>query len=498
MPNPTLKSIDPADFDYWKAHHLLSRAGFGGTPAQVRYLADLGLDRAVALLVDFHQAKHSGTDPIDAHEFDADIIRPLTDEEQRTLQEARRANDEPVLERFQRRRNEAQQNDRRQLAEMRRWWLRRMIETERPLEERLTLFWHGHFATGYRTIEDSWHMFLQNEFFREHAAGNFGDLAYGIIRDPAMLRYLDNNRNRRRQPNENLARELMELFTMGEGRYSERDIKEGARALTGYTYEDDVFVFRRNDHDDTRKTILGRQGTWDGDDFVRIILESKSTASFICQKLYRTFVCDLPGPLTKERERFVEALAKRFREVNYDLRPVLKLLFKSEHFYDPEHSAAMIKSPVQLVVQAIRSLHTPTRELSALTSACELMGQDLFQPPSVKGWDGGRAWINTATLYVRQNALVYLITGTRPSAFRAQADETNYDPAHLATHLGDAARDPEAVAEYLLRFMLGVPPAPERRDVVTKILANGGGDIDRERLLGALCLISAMPEYQLC
>ncbi len=495
MPNPTLKPLSPEKFDYWRAQHLLNRAGFGGTPAQVRALAELGLDRAVDLLVDY--GKVAG-DPIDESQFDADIIRPATEEERRAQQEARRTNDEAALERFQRMRNEATQNDRRQLAEMRKWWLARLIESPRPLEERLTLLWHGHFATGYRTIEDSWHMFRQNQFFRANAAGNFGDLAAGIIRDPAMLRYLDNNRNRRQSPNENLARELMELFTMGEGQYSERDIKEGARALTGYTYEDDEFRFDEGAHDAGPKTILGRSGTFDGDDFIRIILESRPTADFVCTKLYRAFVCDLPGPLSKEQARFVEAMGRRLRDSRYQLRPVLKALFKSEHFHDPDFAAALIKSPVQLVVQAIRSLHTPTRHLSALSSALDLMGQDLFQPPSVKGWDGGRAWINTATLFVRQNVLVYLITGVRPSGSQWEVDDAPYDPSHLMAHLGEKSTDPESVSEYMLRFMLGTVPAPERREEVRAFLRERGNRIDRDRLLALLCLISAMPEYQLC
>lgn len=495
MPTPSLKALAPEKFDYWRAHHLLNRAGFGGTPAQVRHLTDLGLEKAVDALVDFEKLPG---DPIDEGAFDADIIRPLTESERREQQEARRTNNEAVLERFQRMRNEATQNDRKQLAEMRKWWLQRMIETPRPLEERLTLFWHGHFATGYRTIEDSWHMFRQNQFFRANAAGNFGDLARGIIRDPAMLRYLDNNRNRRRQPNENLARELMELFTMGEGRYSERDIKEGARALTGYTFEDDAFVLTANEHDGGAKTILGRTGSWDGDDFVRLILESKATSEFIALKLYRAFVSDLPGPPSKDRQRFIEALARRLRDTRYALRPVLKALFRSEHFHDPEHQAAMIKSPVQLIVGAIRSLHTPTRELSALASASELMGQDLFQPPSVKGWDGGRAWINTATLFVRQNVMIYLMTGVRPAAFQWEGDSAEFDPMHLVAHLGERASDPVTVVDYLLRFMLGTAPAPDRSEVLLAFLRERGNRIDRDRLVGVLCLIAAMPEYQLC
>ena len=167
-----------------------------------------------------------------------------------------------------------------------------MISTKRPLEEKLTLFWHGHFATGYRTIENSYHMYLQNMFFRNNAMGNFkDDLVLGIIHDPAMIKYLNNDQNRKQAPNENLARELMELFTLGEGEgYSEDDIKEGARTLTGYNIEDDEFAFRARQHDTGRKRIFGRSGEYDGDDFVNLIFTRRNASIFIIEKLYKFFV----------------------------------------------------------------------------------------------------------------------------------------------------------------------------------------------------------------
>src|SRR6185436_12424118 len=162
-----------------------------------------------------------------------------------------------------------ERDDRRQMREMQKWWLKRMIETPRPLEEKMTLFWHGHFATSFRTIENSYHMFKQNTLFRKHAVGNFGELLFAIIRDPAMIAYLNNNQSRKGKPNENLAREIMELFSLDIAGYTERDIKEGARALTGYTFVDDKFEFRRNDHDTGEKSILGVTGPLDGDGFVK-------------------------------------------------------------------------------------------------------------------------------------------------------------------------------------------------------------------------------------
>jgi uncharacterized protein (DUF1800 family) len=499
MPINSLKPIKPQDFDYWKAVHLLNRAGFGGTPAQARALANMGLDDAVDHIVEYEKV---ASDPISANEFDKDIMRPANAEERREVEQARRSGNEAMLEKFRQERQQRQMEDRRQMAEMQKWWLKRMIETPRPLEEKMTLFWHGHFATGYRSIEDSYHMFQQNQFFRANATGSFADLVYGIIRDPAMLRYLNNDQNRKEKPNENLARELMELFTLGEGNlYGENDIKEGARALTGYAFEDDGFVFREQAHDKGSKTILGQKGNWDGTDFCRIILSTKTPSEFMCWKFYRFFVNDMPGEPDKDRQGFILKLAREFRDANYQIKPVLKTLFKSEHFYDESNTASLIKNPTQLTVQAIRSLHTPARNLAALCSACDLMGQNIFYPPNVKGWDGGRAWINTSTLFVRQNLMIYLLTGRRPDAYEWQADGREYDPTHLIDHMteaGDGEATPEQVVRYLLRFTLGTQPHPERVQTLVKFVNENGGTIDKPMLIALLSLIAAMPEYQLC
>src|SRR5688572_5725370 len=278
----SLKELKPQEFDYWKAQHLLNRAGFGGTPEQVRGLAAMGLDGAVDYIVDYEKVPAT---PIKPDEFDTDIMCPADAEDRAEFAAARRRGDEKTLEMYRQERQRRQMEDRQQMGRIQRWWIKRLIETPRPLEEKLTLFWHGHFATGYRAIEDSYHMFQQNQFLRANATGSFAELVYGVVRDPAMLRYLNNDQNRKEKPNENLARELMELFTLGEGNlYSENDIKEGARALTGFTFEDDAFVFRAQMHDTGNKTILGQKGNWDGIDFCKIILSTKTPSEFICWK----------------------------------------------------------------------------------------------------------------------------------------------------------------------------------------------------------------------
>jgi len=498
MATDSLHALKASEFDYWKAHHLLNRAGFGGTPSQVRALTNLGLEGAVDYLLEYESVP---CEPVKADTFDANLMRPTTAEERGEVQRARRMGNEALVERLRLERQAAQRADRYQAAEMQKWWLKRMIESPRPFEEKMALFFHGHFATNYRAIEDSYHMFMQNQLFRSFAVGNFKALTHKIIRDPAMIVFLNNHQNRAQAPNENLARELMELFTLGEGNdYTEDDIKEGARALTGYTYQDDEFVFNERVHDNDTKRILGKTGNFDGDDFVDIIFTRPKVSQFISYKLYRFFVNDMPGLPESTGQRYILKLADLFRRQKYELKPVLRTVFMSEHFYSPENMASQIKSPVQLIVQSIRSLRVPARRLSALVSAGDLMGQSLFFPPTVKGWDGGRAWINTATMFVRQNVMIYLLTGRRPDAYEWETDGSEPDLVHLVDHLRDAAGDVKSddAVKYLLRFALGAEPSEDRIAPLVDFVKRNGGRMDTTMLIALLSLITAMPEYQLC
>ncbi len=494
-----LKPISDENFGYTQARHLLWRAGFGGSPEQIQTLATWGPEKAVDHLINFEKIP---VEPVREDAFDSGIMKPLTDEQRRRFRLARKNQQEDVLDLFRKARQERQRTDRKQMRKIQRWWLTRMIESPRPLEEKMTLFWHGHFATSYRTIENSYHMYMQNQLYRSYALGNYGNLLYRIIRDPAMIAYLDNNDSRKGKPNENLAREIMELFSLGIGNYSEDDIKNGARALTGYTFVDDSFVFRDRDHDKGSKNILGRSGPLDGDDFVSAILETRACSRHMTRKLYAFFAADLPaGKADNDTERALHDMASTFLRSKYNIAPVLKKLFLSEHFYSPAIMNQQIKSPVQLIIGAIRSLQTPVRDLSILLDAMDLMGQSIFFPPSVKGWDGGRSWINTSTLFVRQNTLNYLLTGKKPHGYDALASAEEYDPTPLISALGQispgAQQDPQAVADYLLRFTLGQSPTHARRTLVNFTQSNSG-QISPDMITGILLLISAMPEYQLC
>jgi uncharacterized protein (DUF1800 family) len=323
-----------------------------------------------------------------------------------------------------------------------------------------------------------------------------------------MIAYLNNNQSRKGKANENLAREIMELFSLGIGAYTEKDIKEGARALTGYTFDDDKFVFQKNNHDDGGKNILGKSGNFDGDDFVKIILEQPACSRYITRKLYHFFVRELP-PLERAEDDTLDPavrtamadLSSTFLRSRYELKPVLRRLFLSEHFYSPAFMNEQIKSPVTLVVGAVRSLNTPVRDLSILNDALDLMGQNLFYPPSVKGWDGGRSWINTSTLYVRQNIRAFLLTGKRPVGYDPSAETERYDPSDLLADLEKAdkaaARDPGRVVDYLLKLTLGTAPAHARGPLL-EFLKKHDNQLGPDHLRGLLLLITAMPEYQLC
>lgn len=501
----SLSAIRPEKFGYDQARHLLWRAGFGGTPAQIQTLASWGPEKAVDYMLEYDRVN---ADPIKGDLFDRDIMRPASQEEREAYRRAQKAQDEDALAKFRQERQSRERTDRAQMTEVQKWWLKRMIETPRPLEEKMTLFWHGILSTSYRTIENSYHMFLQNEMFRKNAVGNFGQLMFDLIRDPAMIKYLDNDDSRKGKPNENLAREIMELFSLGVGNYTEKDIKEGARALTGYTFRDDEFFFDQKNHDNGDKMILGKKAPMDGDGFVQAILETRACSAYVARRLYGFFVNDLP-PMERLSDQeldppvrtVVSGLASTLLASKYDLKPVLRRMFLSEHFYDPRFMGEQIKSPVALVVGAIRSLNTPVRDLGIVNDALDLMGQNIFFPPSVKGWEGGRSWINTSTLFVRQNILTFLLTGKKPVGYDATADSTRYDPSGLLSELTkadpSAANDPARVVDYLLKLTIGRTP-PAARETLVSFASSRGGAVTQDVITALLLIVTTMPEYQLC
>lgn len=493
--NPSLSPIRSSDFGPAQARHLINRAGFGTTPGGLVQWHDMGLDKAVAQLVDYNAIPLGELEPAD---LDPDIVRPLTTEERRQSVIARRDKDQKTLDKFRRMRVAANFEDRRMHASLQRWWVERMAKTPRPTEERLTMLWHGHFATRHRDVRDAFLMQQQNAMFREHANGSFADLASGIVHDPAMIKFLNNDRNRKGRPNENLSRELMELFTLGEGQYTEDDIKAGARALTGYHVRDNDFLYNERQHDTGDKTILGKAAAFNGTNFVKLLLAHEACSRFISLKLYRHFVSDVSDDwdlLDSDTREVVEGLAKLLRKENYELKPVLTQLFKSRHFYDAGIVGKKIKSPVQVVVGTIHQTKAPLRDDRAIALALRGMGQQLFEPPSVAGWEGGKAWINTSTLFMRQNTCAYLLTGTTPGK-QFKKSEVDYHPMPLLEGLED--KSAKTVVDTLCDTMLGHHVGQDRREPLVRFMEARDKGVTPDALIALLLLITAMPEYQLC
>ena len=378
------------------ARHLLNRTGFGATPAEIDAYARLTREQAAdRLLGGAGRAAVTPPPAWTAEPFQPRGYRGLSVEERRLAQRAM------VQKAF----------------ELQSWWLGEMLATPSPLTERMTLFWHNHFVSSQAKVRSPQLMYSQNALLRREALGNFGELLHEVARDPAMVLYLDSASNRKGKPNENFAREVMELFTLGEGHYTERDVKEAARAFTGWGFDpaSGAFLFRAGAHDDGEKTVLGRTGNLDGDAVLDILLAQPQTAERVVAKLWLEFVSPRPDP------REVKRIAAILRDSRYEIRPALRALLVSDAFYAPENRAALIKSPVDLVVGTLRQFQFATGDVLPFVFATSQMGQVLFAPPNVKGWPGGEAWINSTTL-LRRKAFVdqlFRVEELRPKMMEA-------------------------------------------------------------------------------
>ena len=376
------------------AAHLLNRAGFGADPAAIAAAAARPHAEVVDELLDFSGDLDFGPPTWLAEDGVAErpnrpALRSLPEEERQKIQ-------------MEWRRREAER-----MTELRAWWLYRMRYTKRPLREKLALFWHGHFATSMEKVRSAYCMYRQNETFRTQAAGNWRTLVEAVAQDPAMLIYLDNAQSRTGSPNENFARELMELFTLGEGHYTEDDIKAAARSFTGWTLAPDTFTFesRPRMHDGGLKSLFGQSGAFDGSSAIQVILDQPAAAPWIASKLWSFFAYAGPEP------GLGDELAGRLREHRYELKPWLREVFLSEAFYAPRALHTQIKSPVQWLVGAARSLEAPLPAGPQCAQMLRELGQELFAPPNVKGWDGGPTWITATTLFHRYNFAGYLVKG---------------------------------------------------------------------------------------
>ena len=471
-----LQPFVPSDenpFDAVKAAHLLNRAGFGGTIAEVRKVLELGPVAAVDWLLDFpdQSAEEQGTDVPDLS-----AIQGIP----RTFAELKKAYQGKGQAELKELRQKFMMSNREAILATVNWWMLRMVDGPHPLQEKLTLFWHGHFVTSDKDERSAMLMWRQNELQRKMAVGNFRQFVRAISRDPAMLDYLNNTQNRKAHPNENYARELMELFTLGIGNYTEDDVKQGARAFTGWAHDGDDYVFRKFDHDDGIKTFLGHRGNFNGDDIIDIILNSEVAARFVGTKLFRYFAYE------EIDDSLADAIGSEFRNTNYEIRPLVKMILNSQAFYSSQAIGSQIKSPVQLVLGTIRQMNLDMpRQPQALIQPLNQMGQVPFSPPNVRGWPGGRMWINTSTLFVRYNTGYRLVDGALPRVDKSRLNEATVD-----------APDAGAIVDYWINRLIQRPIAGDKREV---LIASLGSTPQREESVRKMIqLIMSMPDYQLC
>jgi uncharacterized protein (DUF1800 family) len=359
------------------------------------------------------------------------------------------------------------------------WWLHRMLNSPQPLTEKLTLFWHGHFATGAEKVIDVELMLEQNQFLRQHSLGDFKAMVHGIAKDAAMLIYLDSVTNRKAHANENFARELMELFCLGEGNYSEHDVQELARCFTGWEIRRKQFRFNAYQHDNGTKSILGKQVST-GEEAIDQVLASKDLPYFIAGKLFRFFVSDEPTP---SRE-LLEPLARKFSEDNLSLQGLMRTILGSRLLLSDWSLGRKVRSPVELSIGLLRTLEGTTN-LYQLTERLREVGQAVFFPPNVKGWDGGRAWINSSTLVGRAN-LIHQLLRDQNTRF-AGGSLADFFQAH-------SGGDSEKFIDWFSEDFLAVPVSTTMRSELSNKL---DGKSSQQKALELLSIMAALPQFQL-
>lgn len=384
-----------------KNQHLLWRAGFGPAAEEMQQIRKAGQRSYVKALFKSSEKTPAFLDVADAS------IKEVFNRAGETPGRPRNTLTEEERREFQRKSREGIRNL--SLA-----WMNEMVNSDAQLREKMALFWHGHFACRQNNI---FHNQLLLHEIRTHALGNFGELLKAVSRSASMLAFLNNQQNKKQSPNENFAREVMELFTMGRGNYSEKDIKEAARAFTGWGYNyNGEFVFRKNVHDTGNKTVLGKTGAFDGDDVLDILLEQKQTARYITGKIYRYFVNE-----DADKEK-VDWLADRFYKNGYKIDELLQDIFNSDWFYADKNIGVKIKSPVELLVGIRRLLPMKIENEDVQILFQRALGQWLFYPPNVAGWAGGKSWIDSSTLMLRMR-IPHLISESTQFSLQAKDDD---------------------------------------------------------------------------
>ncbi|NOX15142.1 MAG: DUF1800 domain-containing protein [Epsilonproteobacteria bacterium] len=364
------------------AKHLMDRTSFGLTQKEFQILKNKNKKEAVNWLINQNKKDYEPDLPSWAN---SPLIKT-----------------KPMKKMSTQERKIFRQKYRKRVLSLKIWWLKTMLKTETPLREKMTLFWHNHFTSSIKKVRSPYLMLKQNELLRQNALGNFGVFLHVISKDPAMILYLDNQSNKKQKANENFAREVMELFTLGVGHYSEKDVKESARAYTGWhvNLKKMKFVYVKKFHDYHEKSFLGENGNFDGDDVLNIILKKKQTAKFITLKFYKEFIND-----NDINQSEIARISDIFYRSNYDISTLLKEILLSPEFWSEKNRAVLVKSPVELIVGTLRALDIQPKNVKSLVYILKQLKQDLFDPPNVKGWSSGVDWLDSSSVLLRNQTI---------------------------------------------------------------------------------------------
>jgi uncharacterized protein (DUF1800 family) len=478
---PSLDKVDPAQaWQPWKpddkqpwnlkwAGHLFRRAGFGADLVQLNKAIDHGFKTTLDNVL------NGGKDDYDFYdkEFNLSGVENTVGTK---LAESNNAYD------------------------LRGWWLQVLWYSPYPLREKMTLFWHNHFVSSIAKVRSGVKMYNQNKVLRRFALGKFPAFLLKVSKDPAMLDYLDSNSNINGKPNENYAREVMELFSLGVGNYTEKDVQEAARAFTGWhtngSESRPAFEFNKNYHDFGTKTILGQKGEWSGDDVVRIIVEQKACAPFLVRKFYRFFISENADP----PDALLSPLADSFRKSGYDIAEVVGTILRSRHFFSEHAYRQRVKNPVEFALGAAKVMGNVVNP-RALVSRIDDMGQQLFGPPNVKGWPGGKSWLNTSTVLARHNFAQALCSGTsdinKGSAERLERGAAIVDPsAHFKQQ---KITEPEKILDTLANIVFQDELGAKTRNRLLSFLKDGEpkAAVFDQRVGETIHAMMCMPEFQL-
>lgn len=470
-----------------KLQHLYWRAGFGATPTELQAQANKPLRKVVRDLL------HESAD----YEPIAIVANDLASkkETKREMQEMfmnGEINKQQVAEKLK--------ENRLKIAELNNAWLDRMASGKAALREKMTLFWHGHFACRNKGALFTQ---VQHNTLRQHALGKFSDLLMAVSKDPAMLQFLNNQQNRKNAPNENFAREVMELFTLGRGNYTEADIKNAARAFTGWGFNlQGEYVFRQMFHDYGEKTIFGKTGDFTGENVIKMLLEKEQTARFIVTKIYKYFVNETPD------NQIINDLAKRFYKKDYDIADLMEEIFTADWFYEPKNVGSSIKSPIELLasIRHTTGVNLPNRRTELFIQ--KVLGQVAFYPPNVAGWAGGKNWIDSSSLLFRMKLPdIFFKSSEIKIAAKDDGDPDNEELTRKESKLLKASMDwqtfGQAFAKYegtdlldqLATFLIQIPLSDEQKKLVMRRAENAKeGDL----LKNLTVSLMALPEYQLC